>query len=151
MGGRRANIAMADILQDFPIQAPPARVFAGVTEPALLDQWWTLRSRGQPDIGSTYELDFGPGSLWRAVVTRSEPDAAFELQLTEADADWTGTRVGFELSPSTSGTQVRFYHRDWPHANDHHRASCHCWALYLRVLRRHLEFDETVPYDRRLD
>jgi uncharacterized protein YndB with AHSA1/START domain len=142
---------MADILQDFPIEAPPARVFAGVTQPALLDQWWTLRSSGRPALGSTYELDFGPGCLWRAVVTRSEPDAAFELRLTEADADWTGTRVGFELAPSTSGTAVRFYHRDWAEANRHHRASCHCWALYLRVLRRYLECNETVPYDRRLD
>jgi uncharacterized protein YndB with AHSA1/START domain len=151
MGRPAREQRMADILQDFPIEAPPARVFAGVTEPALLDQWWTLRSSGRPALGSIYELDFGPGVLWRAVVTRSEPDAAFELQLTEADADWTGTRVGFEFAASTSGTAVRFYHRDWPEANDHHRASCHCWALYLRVLRRYLEFNETVPYDRRLD
>jgi hypothetical protein len=31
------------------------------------------------------------------------------------------------------------------------RISCHCWALYLRLLRRHLEFGESVPYDRRLE
>jgi uncharacterized protein YndB with AHSA1/START domain len=142
---------MADILQDLPIQASPARVFAAVSEPSLLDQWWTLRSRGQPELGSIYELDFGPGYLWHAVVTRFEPGTAFELRLTQADADWTGTRVGFELSPATSGTHVRFYHRDWPQSNDHHRASSHCWALYLRVLRRHLESGETVAYDRRLE
>jgi len=141
---------MADILQDFPILAPPSRVFEAVSQPSLLDQWWTLRSSGQPTVGAAYELDFGPQYLWRAVVTRSRPGEAFELRMTHADPDWMDTVVGFDLSPSGSGTQTRFYHRGWPEVNEHYRTSCHCWALYLRVLRRHLEFGETVPYDRRL-
>ncbi len=142
---------MADILQDFPIKATPARVFEAVSQPAGLDQWWTVRSSGQPAVGSTYELDFGPAYQWRAVVTRAEPGVAFELRMTHADQDWTDTVVGFDLSPSSSGTQVRFYHRAWPDANGHYRTSCHCWAMYLRILRRYLEAGETVPYDRRLD
>lgn len=108
-------------------------------------------SSGEPVLGASYELDFGPDYLWRAVVTRSMPGEAFELRLTQADSDWTGTLVGFDLSPSASGTQVRFSHRGWPEANEHYRTSCHCWALYLRILRRYLEFGETVPYDQRLD
>jgi uncharacterized protein YndB with AHSA1/START domain len=142
---------MADILQDFPIQAPPSRVFDAVSRPALLDEWWTVRSSGTPEAGAEYDLDFGPGYLWRAVVTTCRPGAHFELRLTGADADWTDTLVGFELSPAGSGTEVRFYHRGWPQANDHHRTSCHCWALYLRILRRHLEHGERVPYEQRLD
>jgi uncharacterized protein YndB with AHSA1/START domain len=90
---------MTDILQDFPVQATPARVFEGVSDPAHLDQWWTFRSSGQPAIGSIYELDFGPAYRWRAVVTRSEPGVAFELRITDADPDWTDTLVGFDLSP----------------------------------------------------
>jgi uncharacterized protein YndB with AHSA1/START domain len=141
---------MADILQDFPIHVPPDRVFEGVSNPALLDQWWTLRSSGQPAVGAAYDLDFGPNYLWRAVVTQSVTGAAFELQITRAHADWMGTLVGFQLYPSGSGTQVRFHHRGWPEVNEHYRTSCHCWALYLRILRRYLEFGETVPYDERL-
>ena len=141
---------MADILQDFPILVAPSRVFEAVTQPAVLDQWWTLRSSGQPAIGATYELDFGPKYLWRAVVTRCRSGEAFELRMTHADPDWMNTVVGFEFAPSGQGTQIRFYHKGWPEANGHYRTSCHCWALYLRVLRRHLEFGETVPYDGRL-
>jgi len=141
---------MADILQDFPIAADPARVFDGVTSPPLLDEWWTLRSSGRPVVGASYDLDFGPGYQWRAVVTKAEPRAAFELEMTHADADWNGTRVGFELEPCEYGTQVRFYHRGWPEDNAHYRTSCHCWALYLRVLRRHLEHGESVAYADRL-
>jgi uncharacterized protein YndB with AHSA1/START domain len=142
---------MADILQNFPIKAPPARVFDAVSTPALLDEWWTLRSTGQAAVGAIYELDFGPEYVWQAVVTNAVPGKAFALKLTRADADWLGSTVGFELAASRSGTAVRFAHRGWPDANDHYRTSCHCWALYLRVLRRHLEHGETVPYDQRLD
>ena len=142
---------MADILQDFPIDASPARVFQAISDPALIDQWWTLRSKGQPTVGATYDLDFGPTYQWRAVVTKSEPGAAFELRLTEADSDWVGSVVGFELSPNGSRTQVRFYHRGWPDANEHYRISTHCWAMYLSILRRHLEHGESVPYEKRLD
>jgi uncharacterized protein YndB with AHSA1/START domain len=142
---------MTDILQDFPIAVSPQRVFDGVSQPALLDQWWTLRSSGQPADGARYELDFGPGYLWRAIVTTCRPGEAFALRITDADRDWTETIVGFDLSPVGAGTQVRFSHRGWPEANAHYRTTCHCWALYLRVLRRHLEYGEAVPYDRRLE
>lgn len=142
---------MVDILQDFPIAAPPARVFAGISEPALLDQRWTLRSSGRAVVGTTYAFDFGPQYRWQAVVTTAVPGAAFELRMTQADPDWTGTLVGFELAPVGSGTQVRFHHSGWAAAHAHYCTSCHCWALYLRVLRRHIEHGEVVPYAQRLD
>jgi hypothetical protein len=117
----------------------------------MADILWIIRSSGEPALAATYELDFGTDDLWRAVVTRAVPGEAFGLRLTHADKDWTNTLVGFDLSPFASGTQVRFSHLGWPEANRHYRTSCHCWALYLRVLRRYLEFGETVPYDQRLD
>ena len=141
---------MPDILQDFPIAAPASRVFDTVSTPVGLDQWWTLRSTGRPAVGATYELDFGPGYFWTAEVTKADRDAAFELRLTSADAEWTGTTVGFELEPAGERTQVRFYHRGWPGESEHYRISNHCWAMYLRILRRHLEHGESVPYAERL-
>lgn len=142
---------MPDILQDFPIAASPQRVFEAISTPKLLDEWWTLASSGEPVVGATYMLDFGPEYQWRARVTRADPGSAFEIEMTGADSDWAGTRVGFALSPSERGTQVRFYHTGWPAENEHFRISCHCWAMYLRVLRRHIEHGESVPYHQRLD
>ena len=141
---------MADILQDFPIAVPPARVYQAVSTPAGLDTWWTKRSAGEPVAGRSYELHFGDGYDWRAVVTQARGPELFELRLTRSDRDWDNTLVGFELEGASGGTQVRFYHRGWPETNEHYRISCHCWALYLRVLRRHLEFGESVPYEQRL-
>ena len=142
---------MADILQDFIIRVSPARVYEAVSSVEGLNEWWTRAAAGTPAPVAPYELDFGPGCVWRAVVTKAEPARAFELRIVEADADWTDTIVGFELEGTEQGTRVRFRHVGWREANRHYRTSCHCWALYQRVLRRHLEHGETVPYERRLD
>jgi uncharacterized protein YndB with AHSA1/START domain len=142
---------MSDILHEFPVRASPDQVFRAVATPAGLDEWWTLWSSGEPVVGAEYEFGFGPDFNWRAVVTASEPGARFELELTEADEEWVGTRVGFDLQPVGGTVRVRFHHRGWPEAGDHYRTSSYCWAMYLRILRRYLEHGESVAYERRLD
>jgi uncharacterized protein YndB with AHSA1/START domain len=142
---------MVDIFEDFPVDASPARVFQAVSEPAELDCWWTLKCSGRAEPGASYELDFGPGYQWRAAVTRCVLNAEFELRITSADADWLGTRVGFTLEPKNGRTWVRFHHIGWPATNEHYRISVYCWAMYLRLMRRHIETGEIVPYEKRLD
>ncbi len=142
---------MAEILHDFPITAPRPRIYAAVATPAGLDEWWTLRAKGEPSAGATYELFFGEGYDWRATVTQCEPDRMIEWEITRADTDWESTRVSVELSDRPEGiTWVRFAHRGWPAGNEHFRVSSCCWAMYLRVLRRFVEFGERVPYADRL-
>lgn len=140
-----------DILHDLPIQAPRARVFETITSPAGLDRWWTKRSSGVPSTGALYTLLFGEQHDWRARVARCEPPFAFELEITQAEPDWMGTRVGFELVEKGAATQLRFHHAGWSEASEHYRISSFCWAMYLRVLKRYLEQGETVPYDDRLE
>jgi uncharacterized protein YndB with AHSA1/START domain len=140
-----------DIHHELPIDAPADRVFPAFITPDGLDVWWTKSSAGQPVVGGEYRLGFGPGYTWHARVTRLRPDSEFELELTEADRDWTGTRVGVQLEPRNGRTYVRFHHTGWPDDNEHYRVSCTCWAMYLRLLRRFIERGEQVPYEDRLD
>ena len=143
---------MPDIIHEFPISADVSRVFDAVSTPAGLDQWWTLRSDGAPSFNALYALDFGPGYEWRAHVSECEKDRVFELQLVEAMPDWIGTRVRFELTPiDASHTQVVFTHVGWPSLSEHFAVSSFCWAMYLRIMRRALEYGEKVPYDARLE
>src|SRR5215471_3275688 len=127
---------MADIILDFSIKTAPARVFEGISTPQGLDTWWTKRSSGRPAEGEIYELWFGPNYDWRAEVTICTLPSRFELKILQADSDWEGTRVGFTLGGERE-TSVSFYHIGWPLANAHWRCSCYCWAMYLRILRRH--------------
>jgi uncharacterized protein YndB with AHSA1/START domain len=143
---------MPDIFHEFTIKAPQERVFEMMATPAGLDRWWTKTSAGKPGKGEEYVLFFGPDYDWRAKVTRCIPGSEFELTLTSAHPDWMGTRVGCHLELENQNvTRVRFYHTGWPADNEHWRVSCYCWAMYLRLLRRYLEHDEVVPYERRLE
>jgi Activator of Hsp90 ATPase homolog 1-like protein len=142
---------MADILHCFPVRARAQRIFESMTSPMGLDTWWTQRSKGTPALGETYELWFGPEYDWRGTVTRCEPGRVFEWTMTQAMDDWLGTRVGFELFEREGVTTVEFYHAGWKEASSHYRVSNCCWAMYLRVLRRNVEFGEVVPYEERLN
>ena len=142
---------MADILHHFPIKAPRQQVFAAISMPAGLDAWGTKRSSGEPAQGAEYELGFGPGYDWRALVTRFVSGAEFELEFISADKDWLGTRVGFALDEKEGLTTVRFHHSGWSEANEHYRISSYCWAMYLRLLGRYVTKNEVVAYAGRLD
>ena len=142
---------MADIFHHFPIKASLDKVFLTLSTPAGLDSWWTKSSSGEPGQGAEYELGFGPGYEWRAVVSRCVPNAEFVLTLTSAEKDWQGTRVGFLLEEKAGLTQVSFHHTGWPEANEHYRISCYCWAMYLRLMKRYVEYGEVVPYEDRLE
>jgi hypothetical protein len=137
-----------DIFHSFRIYGPADRIFDGVSTPAGLDVWWTKTSSV---TGAEYDLGFGPGYDWRAVVTRSTASSEFELQIMTGDKDWIGTRVGFEIRPLEKFTDVHFHHTGWPHDNEHYRGSNYCWAMYLRLLKRYVEHSEVVPFERRLD
>jgi uncharacterized protein YndB with AHSA1/START domain len=142
---------VADIFHDFVIRAIPEDVFEAVSSPRGLDRWWTKRSSGVSTEGSQYNLWFDPEHDWRAKVTRCVPGSEFELEIVRADRDWMGTRVGFQMTAVGEETHVRFHHLGWPEANRHYRISNYCWAMYLRLLKRYLEHDESVLYEQRLD
>ena len=142
---------MPDILHTFPIRAAANRVFDAIVSPHSLDNWWTKRSAGKPALGETYTLWFGPEYDWRGSVTRCETGRLFEWTITAAADDGLGTRVGFALEEHDGVTTVRFYHAGWKEASEHYCISNCCWAMYLRILRRNVEFGEVVPDEARLD
>ena len=142
---------MPAIYHQFPINADREAVFQAISTPEGLNQWWTLNCHGYARQGDVCQLDFGPGYLWRAQISRFAPNKAIEWTMQEADPDWEGTKVGFELESSKNGTSILFYHTGWPENNAHFRSSTYCWAMYLRILKRFVEYGEHVPYDRRLE
>jgi len=136
----------------FTINASADKVFRDISTEKGLDNWWTKTSQANPKLGATYTLDFGPGYIWKAVVTKFEENKAFELQMTDAHSDWLKTKVGLILNEEQGKniTEVNFYHTGWPENNEHYRISCYCWAMYLRILKRFIEFGEQISYEKRL-
>ena len=142
---------MADIFHNFPINAPSAEVFLAISSPAGLNNWWTDTCQAVPGAGAEYEMGFGPGYDWTAVASKFVPDSEFQFTFTKADKDWQQTVIDFQLVEKSGVTEVTFGHLGWPELNEHYRISCFCWAMYLRLLKRFVEFGEVVPYAQRLD
>ncbi len=142
---------MAEIFHHFIINAQIKKVFEGISTPDGLDRWWSKSATGNPKLGNDYELNFGPGFKWSAVVTKFSKNREFELTMTDANSDWVNTRVGFSLNYNNGKTEVDFYHKGWPLKNKHYKISCYCWAMYLRLLKRFMEYGEKVPYENRLE
>lgn len=141
---------MAGIYHTFTIKAPLAEVFKGVSAPKGLNVWWTKKAAGEPVVGATYKLYFGEQYQWEAIVTQSKPGKLFELQMTKADEGWMKTKIGFSLAEKNNCTEVSFYHKGWRNRSENYKYSSYCWAMYLRILKRYIEYGEKVPYEKRL-
>lgn len=143
-------MAVHNITHYLQINGSASGVFDIITTPRGLDSWWTKHSQGRAEPGTLYDLDFGNHLVWQAQVTEMVPLKEFELTMTKCPPDWMGTSVRFELSPLQEKVQLRFFHKGWALSNDHYFISNYCWAMYLRILKRHVEFGELVAYEDRL-
>lgn len=142
---------MADIFHTLYVNADREKLFSAISTPEGLNEWWTKSSEGSAILGSVWKLHFGSGYDWEAVVTICEPMKSFELQITSADTEWVNCKVGFKLLENDEVTALEFYNSGWKSAEDHFKISSYCWAMYLRILKRYVEFGEHVPYGSRLE
>ncbi|XCF05553.1 SRPBCC domain-containing protein [Tamlana crocina] len=138
-----------NIYHNFLIKASPKEVFDGVSQPKHLDNWWTLKSSGIPEIGAEYNLNFTDKYDWYCKVSKVIPNQSFHLKMSKADADWSPTTFGFDLEKTEKGTMVLFSHINWPEANNHFKHSSFCWALLLNGLKNYLEKGIVVPFEDR--
>lgn len=142
---------MPQILHDLIIRASLKKVYDGISQPALLDEWWTNDCTGTASLGSLYRLGFTPDCVWSAEVTDCVPNHSFELRIFDTHTDWDETRVRFKLASDGDYTKLQFCHSGWRDENEHFRVSSYCWAIYLKVLKGYLEKGIRVKYDERYD
>lgn len=125
------------------IKAPPAKVFAAITRPDLMLQWWG------PDAGPTLSVDadvrpggrfsivfrllngdeHNPTGVYREVV----PDRKLVFTWEWADAPEKESLVTFLLEPVDDGTELTLIHEQLPDepARESHEAG---WAGLLDKL-----------------
>lgn len=137
------------IYHDLQIKASSKEVFAAVSEPEHLNNWWTLRCTGTPKLGEEYNLYFAPEYNWYAKVSEVKENQSFHLKMTSADPDWTPTTFGFELEENDKGVLLKFSHMNWPELNHHFRHSSFCWAVLLGYLKNYVEKGVIVAFEDR--
>jgi uncharacterized protein YndB with AHSA1/START domain len=146
--------AADELVADIEIDAPPARVFAALVDPAQVPQWW-----GQAGIYrcTAFEIDPRQGGAWRCTGVGADGNA-FDIfgTIVEIDpprvlaytwtATWTGdftTTVRWELTPSHRGTVVRVRHSGLA-ARPELAQSYRGWPRMLGWVQRFIERGETV-------
>ena len=140
-----------DIIHYFQVIGPIESVFEAISSARGISKWWSRKTTGYSEFGALLELEFSDDVHWQAQVTEMVPPTEFEVTLTRSDPDWMDSRVGFQLSSGPKAVDVKFYHKGWKEANDHYYISSYCWAMYLRIMKRYVEFGEFVEYDQRLN
>ena len=138
-----------NIFHDFVINATLQEVFDAISQPKHLNNWWTKKCTGKPELNTEYNLYFTPEYDWNGKVITCQPNQAFHIKMTKSDLDWEPTTFGFNLEQLENGVQVRFFHIDWPECNHHFRQSSFCWALLLNGLKNYSEKGIIVPFEER--
>ena len=138
-----------NIYHNFQISTSSKEVFDAVSQPIHLDNWWTLKSSGKPELNSEYNLNFTDQYNWFCKVLKIKANESFYLKMTNSDEDWNPTTFGFDLESNKKGTMVKFCHINWPKNNDHFKNSSFCWALLLNGLKNYLEKGIVIPFEER--
>ena len=136
-----------NIYHDLVIKSTLKEVFDAVSKPEHLNNWWTLKCTGTPELNAEYNFYFAPEYDWYGKVITCQPNHAFYIKMKKTnDEDWNPTTFGFNLEKIEEGVQVRFFHIDWPLCNHHFRHSSFCWALLLNGLKNYLEKGVVIPF-----
>lgn len=137
------------ILFDLHINASIQDVFDAFSLPEHLDNWWTLKSSGRPELGTTYNLNFTDKYDWFAEVCLVTQNESFFLKMITSSDDWKPTTFGIELEETNNGTLLKFSHSGWQSNNHEFRNSSFCWAMLLNGLKNYIEKGVVIPFNER--
>ncbi len=141
------------IERELHIEAPPEVVFDVISSPEHIRDWWSAETEIEPVAGSTSELTWRDEASGRVnvvpiTVIDAEPPRLFSFRWTQGPGEnptpSNSLLVTFELSPSGTGTVLRFtetgfHERGWDTATIEAAYQEHAngWDLFLpRIAER---------------
>lgn len=137
---------MPDIVHAVGIKASPEAVYEALTTLKGLAAWWTTDTRGDLNANGTIQFRFGDKSTVHAKVSELKPSALVLWEVLDAQSEWIGTKIRFELIQDKGVTLVLFKHEGW---KEQSRFMHHCstkWAVFLLSLKALLETGAGSPF-----
>jgi uncharacterized protein YndB with AHSA1/START domain len=135
---------MVDILHRVGVQAPADQVYAALTAPERLADWWTTDTRGTGDV---LEFRFTSGGFDMLVVDL-EPDKRVHWEVIGGPDEWIGTQITFDLDRADDFTIVLFKHEGWKEPVEFMHHCSTKWATYLMSLKQLVETGTGAPNPR---
>ena len=131
---------MSNLKQAYDLAAPRAEVFRALTDPAVLDTWWTTRSESDPRPGGAFDYRWDFEDASRDHVQSGEYRAVEDGRLVSYPWAAGGeTIVTFRLEDGTDGgTRLTLEHDGFGDdgVRDHHDQG---WAGFLGNLKSVME------------
>ena len=104
------------------VKASANDVYAALTEPKKLAQWWASDTRGSgTKVGDTLEFWFGEFcQKFEVKELRPGRQVAWKSPKGQGAGEWEGTEVAFDISKDDKQTFIRFRHSGWKENTDFH-------------------------------
>ena len=141
--------------QHLALDAPPATVYAALTEAAGLRGWWTEDCDVERHVGGQLQLRFGPHHKTLRI-TELPPNQHVRWHCTAAHLamdelrrrdEWVGTDMLFQLRPlAADRTQLDLEHIGLLPTLACYRLCSDGWQHFLASLQRYLTTGCGTPY-----
>jgi hypothetical protein len=127
-------------IQDFSVSFQTDRsaeeVFNAVKD---VRAWWTENTKGSSkNLNDEFEVQFGDVHYSRQKIVELIPGKKITWLVTDSrlnfvqdKAEWTNTRISFEIVPQADGTQLRFTHHGLTPAVECFDACSNAWSGYI--------------------
>ena len=140
---------MVDILHRVGIKSSVDAVYNALTTRAGLAAWWTENTQGEGQAGGAITFRFSAGGEeiggFDMKVLEAVPGQRVLWQVVDGPAEWIGTRIRFDLTPSGDHAIVRFKHQGWEEPVDFMHHCSTKWAVYLMSLKSLVETGKGTP------
>jgi uncharacterized protein YndB with AHSA1/START domain len=140
-----------DFTAIFTVDQTPEEVFAAVSN---VRGWWSGNIEGETDaVGAEFTYRYQDVHYTKQKISEFVPnqrvvwhiEEAF-LSFTEDPAEWVGTDVTFEITPTSEGTELRFTHRGLVPEFECFEACSSAWGFYVNgSLKRLISTGEGEP------
>lgn len=111
-----------------------------------LRKWWTDQTTGSTELDQSIDFRFGDQYFIQMKVINLEKNTLVQWQCIQADEDWIGTIVSFNIEENGGKTLLKFTHDRWPTHGDFFAHCSLSWAKYLLSLRQLLETGKGQPF-----
>ncbi len=137
---------MAEIFHLIPINCPADQVFKAVSEQKGVRGWWTNETNIDCRVGGIAEFTFGSRYYNKMIIRTLSPPTLLEWECLEADPEWLGTKIRFELESKGNKTILKFKHSHWKEATDFFATCNHHWGHYMTSIKEYCETGKGRPY-----
>jgi len=127
---------MNDYTTTFMVDAAPAQAFAAINN---VRAWWTGDIEGETqNLGDVFTYRHLPEHVSVQRITESVPGERIVWHVDDADlsfvedrTEWIGTDITFDITPTDSGSEVRFSHVGLTPGVECYDACSNAWGFYV--------------------